>query len=192
MSHDNLLDADVRARETAVHLETLKPDPRTTSTIVKVILFAIVVFAVALVVVWNAKYTVASGQKFDEFSQIKYGYRIERYYFWKTTRVSFWKSLSRSQSNGFDFVFESSAITVEKIVEERWINNHLAIYLNIDFTYHDSIKSTVPTKMIFDFHRGEMHTFSSLTLFRIWNDNTTAKKWLNEQEFQSILNRLDH
>lgn len=189
MSQNSLLDADIRAREHAEHLETLKPNPRTTRTILKIFLVALAIFVGTMLIVWNAKYTVISEEKHDDFSQISYGYQIEQYYFSKSSRVSFWTRHGRR--NRSYLVYETPSVTVSKVIEERWINNNLAIYLNIEFTYHDSIRSISPTKIIYDFQRGEMHTFSNLTLFRIWNGIGSGDKWMNEHEFESILNRLD-
>lgn len=88
--------------------------------------------------------------------------------------------------SGYDF----GSLTVEKVVEERWLKNDLAIYLNLEIKYHDSVVSVHPARLIYDFHRGEMHTASGFTLWRIWNEKNRSEDWMTDDEFNAILNRL--
>jgi hypothetical protein len=142
----------------------------------------------AVVFIWCGKYTVTSGKKHDSFSGVSYGYQIEQYYFWNSTRITIWNR--RGLSYGMEAVYDFPSLTVEKVIEERWLKNDLAIYLNLEIKYHDSLVSVHPARMIYDFHRGEMHTSSGFTLWRIWNEKNKSEDWMTETEFDAILNGL--
>lgn len=152
------------------------------------VLLVTVLFWGAVLLVCYAKHTVASGEKHDDFSGVTYGYRIEQYYFWNSMRLTIWSR--RGTSYGMKSVYDFPALTVDKVVEERWLNNDLAIYLNLQIKYHDSMVSVHPAKTIYDFHRGEMHTSSSFTLWRIWNEKNKPEDWMAEKEFDTILASL--
>lgn len=151
------------------------------------LLIAILLVGVTLVV-WNAKYTVVAAEKNDSFSGVTYGYSVQQYYFWNSMRLTVWNSRGGSYQmySGYDF----GSLTVEKVVEERWLKNDLAIYLNLEIKYHDSVVSVHPARLIYDFHRGEMHTASGFTLWRIWNEKNRSEDWMTDDEFNAILNRL--
>jgi hypothetical protein len=48
--------------------------------IVALVPLAIGIFIIIAVVAWNARFTVASGEKIDDLGYYKYGYKIEQYY----------------------------------------------------------------------------------------------------------------
>lgn len=154
----------------------------------KTFLFLTLIFCSALAFVWCGRCTVTSGKKFDSFSGVSYGYQVEQYYFWNCTRLTIWNR--RGLFYQIYAVHDFPSLTVENVVEERWVKNDLAIYLNLEIRYHDSIESVHPFRMIYDFHRGEMHTSSEFTLWRIWNENNKTEDWMTEGEFDAILNRL--
>lgn len=137
---------------------------------------------------WTAKYTVTASQKYDEFSGVKYGYKIEHYYFWDSMRLTIWNK--RGSSYGMRSVYDLPALTVDKIVEEKWLKDDAAIYLNLQLEYHDSLVSTHPAKIIYDFHRGEIYTLSGFTLWRFWNGKSKTSDWMSEDEFNDVLSRL--
>ncbi len=151
-------------------------------------ILATLLFWGAVLIVWYAKYTVASGEKHDNFSGVTYGYRLQHYYLWNSMRLTIW---NKSGVNyGMNVVYDLPALTVDKVVEERWTNNDAAIYLNLQIKYHDSGVSVHPARMIYDFHRGEMHTSSGFTLWRIWNEKNKSEEWMSKSEFDAVLSRL--
>jgi len=147
-----------------------------------------VICCAAVACVWYGRYTVTSGEKYDSFSGVSYGYRVEQYYCWNTTRITIWNK--RGLAYQMDSVYEFGQLTVEKVVGEKWLKNDLAIYLNLDIRYHDSLVSIHPIRIIYDFHRGEMHTSSGFSLWRIWNEKNKSEDWLKEDEFNKILDHL--
>jgi hypothetical protein len=149
---------------------------------------ATVVFCGAVLFIWYARYTVASGEKRDDFAGVTYGYRIEHYYVWKSMRLTIWEKCG--VSHGMQSVNDLPALTVDEVVEQRWLKNDAAIYLNLQIKYHDSLVSAHPARVIYDFHRGEMHTSSSFTLWRVWNKKNKSEGWMSDAEFDAILSRL--
>jgi hypothetical protein len=150
--------------------------------------FILAIFLLLGLVVWFAKFTITSGERYDKFSRTTLGYKIEKYYFWNSTRLTFWSN--RTFNSEMKSVYEFSGLTVDKIEEERWVNNDTAIYLNLQIMYQDSMVSVKPARIIYDFHRSEIHTSSSFTLWRIWNEKNKSEDWMNEGEFDAVLSRL--
>lgn len=146
---------------------------------------AIGVFGIVAVLAWNARFTIASGQKTDDLGYYSYGYKIEQYYARNASRLTFWSS------RGMEFVVEMGPLTVEDVIDQRWLNNDAAIYLNLQIKYHDSVVSVRPARIIFDFHRGEIHTASSFTLWRNFDHRHHNEDWMSDEEFDVVLSRLD-
>jgi hypothetical protein len=135
--------------------------------------------------VWNARFIVASGEKSDDLGYFNYGFKIEQFYARKSFRLTIWSS------RGMVFVHESAGLTVDEVVEERWLKNDAAIYLNLQVRYHDSLVSVHPVRMIYDFHRGEMHTSSGFTLWRSFDTSHKNEDWMSDAEFDAVLSRLE-
>ena len=154
----------------------------------KCFLLVALLLCAAATFIWCGRYTVTADKKHDSFSGVSYGYQIEQYYFWNTTRITIWNT--RGLSYQMDAVYEFGQLTVEKVVEERWLKDDMAIYLNLEIKYHDSLVSVHPARLIYDFHRGEMYTSSAYTLWRIWNKENKSEDWMNDDEFNAILNDL--
>ena len=154
------------------------------------LLFLTAFFISTILIVWNAAYTIASGEKHDAFSNVNYGYRIEKYYCWNSMKLTFWSK--RGLSTEMNTTYDVSQLTIEKVVEQRWLKNDQAVYLNLEIKYYDSIVSIRPARVIYDFHRGEIHTSSDFTLWRNWNPKNNTDGWMSETEFEGALNRLSH
>ena len=154
----------------------------------KLLPLLVVAFFLLITIVWFGKYTVTSGERFDEFSKTSYGYKVEKYFFWNSTTLTFW---SNKPFSGTSSVYEFSSTPVDKIDEERWLNNNTAIYLNLRIKSVDLVDTFGAGRIIYDFHRGEMHTASRYTLWRIWNEKNKSEDWLNDEEFDAILLRLN-
>jgi hypothetical protein len=152
-----------------------------------ILLGAVAVLAV-LVFAWFGRYTVMSGEKQAVNSGNRYGYEVDKYFCWNTTRLRIWRKAYIGYE--MDAVYEFPQLTVERIVDEKWFKNDMAIYLNLDVKYHDSLVSVHPVRVIYDFNRGEMHTSSRYTLWRIRNGKDNNDR-MTDDEFNSILNRLD-
>jgi hypothetical protein len=152
-------------------------------------LIATTIFWGSILVVWYAKYTVTSGERRDDFAGVSYGYRIEQYYFWNSMRLVIWQKYGINY--GMNLVYDLPALTVDKVVEERWLKNNAALYLNLQIKYHDSMPSVDYAKVIYDFHKGEMHTSSGYTLWRIWNEKNKTEDWMSESEFEKTLSQFN-
>jgi hypothetical protein len=150
------------------------------------ILLATIVFWGAILLIWYARYTVASGEKRDDFAGVTYGYRIEQYYIWNSMRLTIWEK--RGVSYGMEAVYDLPALTVDRVVEQRWLKNDAAIYLNLQIKYHDSLVSV--HRLVYDFHRGEMHTSSGFALWRVWNEKNKSEDRMSDAEFDAVLSRL--
>jgi hypothetical protein len=137
-------------------------------------------------------YTVVQGEQ-DNGVGRTYGYRIENYRFIEGMRITIWERLGISKSIGhteMQSVYDLRGLTVDKVDRNEWIKSDGAIYLQLQITYHDSLVSTNPTGIIYDFHRGEMYITSDLNLWRIWSEKLSYEDWLSENEFDKLLSEL--
>lgn len=143
----------------------------------------LVVLFLLVVTAWFAKYTVTSGEKYDELSNTTYGYKIEKYYCFPSTELTIYTN--RGLFSETSSVYEMSQMSVNKIEEERWLNNDMVVYLNLQLRYHDSILVIRPTRIIYDFSQREIYSSSDFTLWR-----AKAKDRLTEAEFNALLSSL--
>jgi hypothetical protein len=149
-------------------------------------LLATFLFWGTVLVVWYAQYTIASSEKRDEFSGVTYGYRVKQYYFWNSASLTI--RLDRGTHRQMESSFNLPRCTIEKI-EEHWLSNDGAIYLNIRVRHYDSTSSVDSLKVIYDYHRGEMFMSSKFTLWRFWNEKKKPEAWMSESEFNEVLSR---
>jgi hypothetical protein len=140
-------------------------------------------FLVTVVVVWNARFTVASGEKSDDLAYYPYGYRIEQYYVGNTFRISFWSS------HGMEFAYEQGQSSIEA-VDQQWLKNDGAVYLELQIRDHDSGGGTDRARIIFDFHRGEVYTASDSRLWRHFDRGHTGDRFMSDSEFDAVLTRF--
>src|SRR5262245_37067439 len=105
---------------------------------------------------------VASGEKFDDFVYVRYGYELEQYRFQPKIRFALW------HSRGMRLGYELDWSTIERVIEERWLPHNRAIYLRLNINSHDSEGIRIhPTRIIYDFERGELYTQSHHMLWRL-------------------------
>ena len=151
------------------------------------LLLAAFVVVVVVFVAWNARFTVASGEKSDDFGYDAYRYKIEENFF----RTGF--RLTITSTRGMEFIYDSGGgLTVEEIVEQRWLKNDAAIYLNLRIKHQSSIPTEAgPARIIYDFHRGEIYVSSGYTLWRNFDRTHDSKDWMSEAEFDAVLIRLE-
>jgi|CXWL01.1.fsa_nt_gi predicted NAD-dependent protein-ADP-ribosyltransferase YbiA (DUF1768 family) len=146
---------------------------------------AIGLFIIIAVLGWNARFTVTKGEESDDLGYFTYGYKIEQSYLRNSFTLKFWSS------RGMEFVHSQGQVTVAEIVEQRWLKNDAAIFLNLRLKYHDSIVSEGPARIIFDFYRGEIYVSSGYTLWRSFDNKHDGEDWLNDAEFDAVLSRLE-
>lgn len=131
---------------------------------------------------------IITSRQIDE-PTISYGYEISKRFYFGGLSLKIWNS------RGLNFNFYDSKLAIVKIIEERWIGNNRAIYLNLDMVAaKDSYSERRSAKILFDFRRGEIYATSVEPLWRTGERaeyNTGDKLWLSEEEFQNILIELD-
>lgn len=150
-----------------------------------ILLASVPLFCLIALLAWEARFTVASGTMWDDLGYFSYHYSIQQTYFRNSFRLRLWTS------RGMEFTHEELQLTVEEVLDQRWINNGAAIYLNLRVKSHESMPSESSIKVIFDFHRGEIYTNSRYTLWRNFDKRHDSKDWMSEAEFDAILQRLD-
>ena len=135
----------------------------------------------------NQRVTVAQGEKIGIGTF--YGYKIENYLFTDRMAITIWVGMGSGYT--MRSVYDLPALTVEKVAHAEWIDSDGAIYLEFLITYHDSVESTEPTRIIYNFHRGEMYVTSNLTLWRMWNQKLRPDDWMSVDEFNVVLSKLE-
>jgi hypothetical protein len=158
----------------------------------KIILAVIAVIIAGFFVKNNYKYTVVEGEQNNGLGRY-YGYKVENYSFSYGMRITIWERIGISKflsHSEMQSVYDLQGLTVDKVGKSEWIKSNGAIYLRLQITYHDSLESSNPTRIIYDFHTGNMYITSDLNLWRIWSDNLSYKNWVSKSEFDKILAEL--
>ena len=127
----------------------------------------------------TSKETLASSSRLDEFST-NIDYKVEQYRYRSRAIITFGSSPNSS------LVCNLSGIKIDKILEQRWLANGRAIYLNLSIN-PDSSTTPVPARLIFDFQRGELFLSSPVSL---WRTNSSSSRWMNDAEFDGVLARF--
>jgi hypothetical protein len=156
------------------------------------IYLAIVAFSILLLVfvlLWrnSITYTVSQGEQYIGIGS-SYGYKIENYQFSNRMRITIWMKMGFTDT--MKSVYDLPSLTVEKVSQAQWIKSNGAIYLELQIKHHDSLESIEPTKIIYDYHKGEMYVTSNLILWRMWNSKLSFNDWMTESEFDRILSQL--
>ena len=155
------------------------------------IIFLVLVALVIAGYFWstNQRHTVVHGEQNNGLGTT-YGYKVENYTFKTGMRITIWKKVGLLSHTTMQSIYDLPELTVDKVDNSEWIKSNGAIYLNLQITYHDSLESTNPTRIIYDFHTGEMYITSELTLWRIRSKKLRSDDWMTENEFDKILAEL--
>ena len=150
------------------------------AVIVALPVLAIVVSALTKTVAWM---TVAASGKPYPRSELTFGYSIQKPWGWRDDfRVNFYGS-------GFQVQLDAPGTELTRVVEQRWLCDSRAVYLNVDTRHnYDSYWDDQTAEIIYDFERGEMFTHNGP--WRVgWPDS--SQKRANDEEFKQVLRRLE-
>ncbi len=134
---------------------------------------------------------VSFDEKRDPSTQSKWGYSLERYTFRDRFRLKLWNDQRISEMR---FSYEGPAHwKMPVVVEQRWLSGDRAIYLNLELGFENSLpESRTPTKIIYDFDRGQLYLFGQYWLWRRHPErHNSRERWMTEQEFQEVMRSLE-
>ena len=116
-----------------------------------------------------------------------FGYEIGK----RSYRNGAWLKIWNSR--GFDFSYYDSQMTINEIVEKRWIDKNRAIYMKLAVGVFDGDSYTQrdTAQILYDFQRCELYVASRAPLWRIKDNSENNKAWMTEDEFQNILTELE-
>ena len=143
------------------------------------IIAAVLAGVIGIITYLTSKETLAASNRKDEFGA-NVGYKIEQYSFRDRSRLIFTSGL------GFSLVYDLSPLLINKIEQQSWLANGRVIYLSLSVK-PNSRATASPARIIYDFHRGEIHIYSPLSLSRT---PASSERWLNEAEFDGLLARF--
>jgi hypothetical protein len=132
-------------------------------------------------------YTVTQGERNNGFGNT-YGYKIENYRYSHAMRITIWIKLGTSTI--MKSVYEMPRLTIDKVGGTAWIESDGAIYVKLRIIDHSSLDSIHSTRLIYDYHTGQMYVTSDLTLWRIWSRTLSKDDWISEKEFDETLTEL--
>lgn len=145
----------------------------------------VVILSLILTVVVYAKREVADGERRDALTEARYGYKVEQGYFVSRVYLSIWNTL------GVSLNYVLNSCVVEKVIEQRWLAQDRAIFLNLQVKSSDSAPTVSHVRIVYDFHKGAIYINSPLTFGRVWNQATPVdKNWMSDEEFQAVLSGL--
>ena len=100
-------------------------------------------------------------------------------------RITIWSK--SGPDNSMKSVYDFSRLSVEKVGTEEWLRSNSVIYLKLQIIDHASLNSLHSTRIIYDYHSGQMYLSSDLNLWRVWSKDLGNKGWLKGNEFNEIL-----
>ena len=116
-----------------------------------------------------------------------FGYEIGK----RSYRNGAWLNIWNSR--GFSFSYYDSQMTIDEIVEKRWIDKNRAVYIKLAIGVFDGDSYTQrdTAQILYDFRRGELYVASKAPLWRIEDNSEYSKVWMTENEFENILTELE-
>jgi hypothetical protein len=133
---------------------------------------------------------VAAGEKSDKQNTASWGYRLQRYRFRDRYKLDIWHYQRFSE---MEISHEGPAFwKTPEVIEQRWLAGDRAIYLNLGLGLENSLpQSRTPTRIIYDFDRGEIYLFSPYWLWRRPSEvHGSWERWMTEQQFEEVLQSL--
>ncbi len=148
------------------------------------ILGVLLIVLVGMLYFWRTE-TLSEGSRQDQF-QAGISYRIERHRYRDIATVVF--------DDGGDGIVNCrlSPMQFEQLVEQRWLANGRAIFLHLRLKSPEALGADGnpeprSAKLLYDYHRGELYVTSPLHL---WRTASSESHWMNEEEFNGLLNRF--
>jgi hypothetical protein len=133
--------------------------------------------------------TVAIDQKINPCSvHVPIGYRVEKYR-WPTNgfRVHIW---AESRVSMFSMTFDVPKLKLVRVKTHRWVTNDRAILLELDYVHPDSAVRPGEVALLYDFVRGELHSFSSTDAWLVWQPERPHSRKSTREEFDRALQEL--
>jgi hypothetical protein len=142
--------------------------------------------AAVLLIYFLIHSTVAFGQKCGGGQC--WGYQLEQYAVSKRTMLTI------TGSWGLHLRYEFPRMLVERANDDRWLAGDRAIYLNLrikPFSNQDADGTHL--QILYDFQRGELYLACPLQLWRArdYQTGNPGKNWLTDDEFQSVVRRIE-
>src|SRR6266704_1548611 len=131
--------------------------------------------------------TVASDDKTYPYGVMQhYGYEVKRGRFPAGTAIRLWGDTLKIE-------LEAPGLTLNKILEQRWLAGNRVVYLNIATTYHKSlgVDYETPVRILYDFERGELHSLSSASAWMVWPVERGPRRGMTSQEFDALLKGVE-
>ena len=66
-------------------------------------------------------------------------------------------------------VFDVPHLELTRVKTQRWLAGDRAILLELDYVYHDSIETRDELALLYDFERGELHSFGGAGAWFVWH-----------------------
>lgn len=147
--------------------------------------------ALSIAVYWMAGFfprTVAYGPKGDGYRrEIPYGYSVQEYR-WRSSgmRINLW---ARS---GMTMSFDLEEHTLLAVRTQWWMRNDRAILLELDAREQvDSMTRKGRLALLFDFERGELHSYSDLGAWFVFKDRVRIGPKMTREEFDRLIHEYD-
>lgn len=150
--------------------------------LLSLVLFGVGALASGFFLDYVVRKTIAKGERNN--AQASWGYSVDQHRLRNRLRLDLWSDSSMF-SSASDATFDLNNVSVNKIVEERWLADSRAVFLHLLVNTDGKEQSA---KIIYDFQRGEMYTSSPVDLWRVPSAPNQNYK-MNDEEFQSVLNK---
>jgi len=77
------------------------------------------------------------------------------------------------------------------VKRKSWIAGGRAVLLDLRFVSHDSINTPGELAILYDFEKGEMHSFVQASAWLVWPADGRSRRQLSREEFNAIVVNID-
>lgn len=130
--------------------------------------------------------TIAEDQRNYPYGvNTSFGYSVQKHR-WRRNglRINLWAGSSLTMT------FDVPGLELARVKTQRWLAKDRAILIELDYVYHDSIESRGELALLYDFERGELHSFGSPSAWFVWEPESMPSRKATREEFDEVVAKL--
>ena len=105
----------------------------------------------------------------------------------------------RWQTNGFEVnIWGGSTLEIRlavpyfeliRVREQRWLAQDRVVLLRFDYVYHDSVDTSGEMGVLYDFERGELHSYGGA--WHVWTPEERRDRYMSKEQFETLVHQLE-
>lgn len=83
--------------------------------------------------------------------------------------------------------FDVPHFELRRVKTQRWLVQDRVVLLEFDYVYHDSVDTPGSLALLYDFERGELHSFDSASAWSVWPPEDRPGRKATREEFERLI-----